>query len=454
MAVPSTFDDGNVVEWLAKFAVCATANQWDDAAQLRRLPTFLSGRAFAVFQRLRDEQRDTIQHLTAAITEAYLPVEARGAKYLEFQVAGYKTDEPVETYVYRIESLLSQALPALQDESRDQILKQKFIAGLPELIKNKLYENPTLTYQQCIVTARQLFAAQKQKALDVQSGVVIKSEAPMMTPKQEPVNSASGMQFQTQNAYRPRYSQYSNNSSLRTNTSNRFSNQNEFRSGKRCFNCGIFGHIARDCRKPPQNRSQFELRKQESSYGSQYNPSTKQGSSNSQLNRQSSKKANGVSASEGESEYFVDGVIDGKELAFLLDCGATNSFISLDCFSALFPDREYKETSSDHTAISFNGAIVQILGSFEAEVIFGSYKVISSFQIVEDMRYEAILGNNYLEEHTRSIKLQKKYIKMKDKSCIKLRKKKISDTSRCSLVVAETVIVQPRSQQFVACRLN
>ena len=47
---PNMFDDGDVVSWLHSFNVCAAANNWNDDARLRRLPTLLVGRAFAVFQ--------------------------------------------------------------------------------------------------------------------------------------------------------------------------------------------------------------------------------------------------------------------------------------------------------------------------------------------------------------------------------------------------------------------
>ena len=163
LTISSPFDDGNIIEWFEKFRVCATSNQWDEASQLRRLPTFMTGRAFAIYQRLDDAQKDTVEHFRVGMIDAFLPDEARGAKFMEFQVAVLKPEEAVESFVYRLESLLSQALPTLQAEPRGQILKQRFISGLPEDIKSKLYENPTLTYANSIITARQLIAAKKQK---------------------------------------------------------------------------------------------------------------------------------------------------------------------------------------------------------------------------------------------------------------------------------------------------
>ena len=159
MSIPSKFEDGNIVEWLNKFEVCARANQWDDNARLRRLPTFLNGRAFAVYSRLTEQQRGTIQNLQNALLESFLPPEARGARYMEFEGCVKRPDESVETYVYRLEQLFGQALPDVQGDGKEAILKQKLIRGLPEPVKMRLLENPTLTYGQVITTARQLLAA-------------------------------------------------------------------------------------------------------------------------------------------------------------------------------------------------------------------------------------------------------------------------------------------------------
>ena len=39
VALPNKFDDGDIVSWLDSFDVCATANNWNNDARLRRLPT-------------------------------------------------------------------------------------------------------------------------------------------------------------------------------------------------------------------------------------------------------------------------------------------------------------------------------------------------------------------------------------------------------------------------------
>ena len=73
VALPNKFDDGDIVSWLDSFDVCARANNWNNDARLRRLPTLLVGRAFAIFQRLPNNQKDTMARLREALIEAFLP---------------------------------------------------------------------------------------------------------------------------------------------------------------------------------------------------------------------------------------------------------------------------------------------------------------------------------------------------------------------------------------------
>ena len=68
LALPETFSDGDMVLWLRKFELCAQANDWKDTDMLKRLPTLLSGKAFAIFERLAAETKEDFKVLTKALT--------------------------------------------------------------------------------------------------------------------------------------------------------------------------------------------------------------------------------------------------------------------------------------------------------------------------------------------------------------------------------------------------
>ena len=63
VALPETFSDGDIVLWLE---LCSTANDWKDTDMLKRLPTLLSGKAFAVFERLAAEAKEDYKTFTKA----------------------------------------------------------------------------------------------------------------------------------------------------------------------------------------------------------------------------------------------------------------------------------------------------------------------------------------------------------------------------------------------------
>ena len=119
----------------------------------------------------------------------------------------------------------------------------------------------------------------------------------------------------------------------------------------------------------------------------------------------------------------------------------------------LFPDRNF-EKEENKTATGFDGSEFQILGKIKSELQIGGYKADLEMLIVPDMRYDGILGAHFLEIHTRAVKLHRKSIKLKDKSYVKLRVKNTKSTLVRSLVLAETVIIQPRSQQYINCQLR
>ena len=102
----------------------------------------------------------------------------------------------------------------------------------------------------------------------------------------------------------------------------------------------------------------------------------------------------------------------------------------------LFSDRNF-EKEEDKTATGFDGTEVKILGKFNCKLQIGGYKADLEMLIVPDMRYDGILGGDFLENNTRAVKLDRKLIKMKDKSYVKIRVQSTKFSDVRSLVLAE-----------------
>ena len=119
-----------------------------------------------------------------------LPYGIRTARTIEFYTTRYTPGDTIDSYAYRLERKLDQAMPELgvdgAAQARTEMLKSQFINGLPEPYKTRLYENPQLTFQQCQTTARQLMAAAQLSLLStpLSNATIFNTLAPSSTTSQ------------------------------------------------------------------------------------------------------------------------------------------------------------------------------------------------------------------------------------------------------------------------------
>ena len=157
VALPEIFSDGDMVLWLRKFELCAKANDWKDADMLKRLPTLLSGKAFAVFERLAAETKADFKVLTKALTEAFGgDKNGKHLAMMAFRSRMRKPDEDIQVFAYNLEALLRRAMPNIEKSDRDTLLKQQFVEGVSVELKRQLLQRPTLSYKETVTAGQQL----------------------------------------------------------------------------------------------------------------------------------------------------------------------------------------------------------------------------------------------------------------------------------------------------------
>ena len=64
-------------EWKARFEVIAVANSWDDANKLKIMPACLTQYAFQVYSGLENGEKDTYEHLVAAMEQKLVTKEKK-----------------------------------------------------------------------------------------------------------------------------------------------------------------------------------------------------------------------------------------------------------------------------------------------------------------------------------------------------------------------------------------
>ena len=116
ISLPSHFSDGDLSRWLDRFETCAAANDWSLEQQLARLPTFLEGRAYNLYRKLRAGKRDSFANLRTNLIELFYPPEAREMRRLELCNIKCFPDEEIDQFVYRLEQKFSQAHPEMEGD--------------------------------------------------------------------------------------------------------------------------------------------------------------------------------------------------------------------------------------------------------------------------------------------------------------------------------------------------
>lgn len=121
---------GNFSEWLKKFELVASLQELTDLHAY--LPLFLSGKAFAIYDGLKQVEKKDYSIVKAALTRAFSFDEF--SAYEAFVSRRYVPGEPVDFYVSdlrRLGELIDSAVP-------ENFIKCSFIAGLPTGVKAQL----------------------------------------------------------------------------------------------------------------------------------------------------------------------------------------------------------------------------------------------------------------------------------------------------------------------------
>ncbi|CAB3996555.1 Transposon Ty3-G Gag-Pol poly [Paramuricea clavata] len=247
LSVPETFSDGDFGLWLRKFELCSTANGWKEDEMLKRLPTLLSGKAFVVFERLGDDKKEDFKVLIAAIKEAFGGDEtSKHIAMMEFRRRARKPGEDIQVFAYRLETLLSRAIPNIGNDEKDTLLKQQFIEGSSPALKRKLLHRPSLKYEETVKIAQQLDLTPELSSPNadhdvnltrVQRENVSSSESTVVRQLKESVEVLT----EKVNQLSASVNNISEVAAIRTENPRR---------GRACYNCGGFNHIANECRQP------------------------------------------------------------------------------------------------------------------------------------------------------------------------------------------------------------
>ena len=254
LALPEHLQDEDARSWFKRFEVCAAANSWDDAKKLLRLPTLLKGRAWAIFDSLGEDSTDTYAHLKNALLQRLNPdteEDRLAARELLSKRKLQEGRESIDEVARDLEKLLDKASPGLPVEVRDTELRFYLINALPERVAFQLKLLPKVNFVETISKARELCLIYSRTNTAEHVNPVHLTEEPNRFDRMEATLQTLSEQLLALNTRRqdpPRcfscgkYGHVARNCRARRGVP----------IAVTCFKCGIRGHLARHCRNPQQ----------------------------------------------------------------------------------------------------------------------------------------------------------------------------------------------------------
>ena len=136
ISLPSTFKEGDPTEWFQRYEICCAANEWTEAIQLVKLPTLLEGEALAVWLDLAPEHKRDYITAKEKITARMAPVKFVSLE--DFHARRLLPGESLSVFVHQLKQMLTQAMPTVNAETREQLLLHQFVTGLPSHVGKQL----------------------------------------------------------------------------------------------------------------------------------------------------------------------------------------------------------------------------------------------------------------------------------------------------------------------------
>eukprot|EP00112_Aurelia_sp_Birch-Aquarium-sp1_P024200 Seg753.4 transcript_id=Seg753.4/GoldUCD/mRNA.D3Y31 product="hypothetical protein" protein_id=Seg753.4/GoldUCD/D3Y31 len=141
-------------KWLREFERCARANHWSNERLVEILPSLLRDRASDIWEELPNSAKEDYEQLTSALSQQFMPQEARRLYYGDLYTRRQGESESVDEFSRSIQILTRRAYADMPATHQDTLMREHFISGLRKSIQRLLNLKDPETFSEAVRVAK------------------------------------------------------------------------------------------------------------------------------------------------------------------------------------------------------------------------------------------------------------------------------------------------------------